>query len=61
MYKNTVVGMIMGAVLIPYVSLGAAKAKNCQLKGYASLELSEPVGRPEYSGILLAIGSGRTV
>ena len=44
MYKNTVAGMIMSAVLLPYASLGAVEAKNCQLKRYASLELSEPVG-----------------
>jgi Aspartyl protease len=44
MYKNTVAGMIIVAVLLPCISLGAAEAKNCQLKRYASLELSEPVG-----------------
>jgi hypothetical protein len=31
-------------VLLPWTSIGAAEAKNCQLKRYASLDLSEPVG-----------------
>jgi hypothetical protein len=43
MYKNTVAVMIMTAALLPCASPGAAEAKNCQLKRYASLELSEPV------------------
>jgi len=45
MYKNVVAGMILVCVgLFPSTSLGAAEAKNCQLKRYASLELLEPLG-----------------
>jgi hypothetical protein len=41
MYKNTVAGLILScAILLPCASLGAAEVKNCQLKRYASLDLT---------------------
>ena len=41
MYKNIVAGMILSCVvLFPLASLGAAEAKSCQLKRYASIDLT---------------------
>jgi hypothetical protein len=45
LYKNTVAGMILiWVVLFPWTSPGAAEAKNCQLKRYASLDLTVVLG-----------------
>ena len=44
MYKNIVPGMMLiYLVLFPTITLQAAEAKDCQLKQYASLDLSGPV------------------
>jgi predicted aspartyl protease len=43
LYKNIVPGIFLGCVILfPTTSLHAAEAKDCQLKQYASLDLSGP-------------------